>query len=90
MGIASINPATGETLREFSALTAQQIEQKLQLAASTFRTYRRTSFADRSRMMIRAAEILESEKHEFGRMMTTEMGKPVKSAIGEAEKCAWV
>ena len=90
MGIASINPATGETLREFSALTSQQIEQKLQLAASTFRTYRRTSFADRSRMMIRAAEILESEKHEFGRMMTTEMGKPVKSAIGEAEKCAWV
>jgi len=90
MAIASINPATGETLREFSALSAQQIEQKLQLAADTFRTYRRTSFDDRSRMMARAAEILECEKQEFGKTMTLEMGKPLKAAIGEAEKCGWV
>ena len=90
MGIASINPATGETLRAFSALSAEQIEQKLQLAADTFKTYRRTSFGDRSRRMIRAAEILESRKQEFGRTMTIEMGKPLKAAIGEAEKCAWV
>jgi succinate-semialdehyde dehydrogenase/glutarate-semialdehyde dehydrogenase len=90
MAIASINPATGETLREFSALSAPQLEQKLQLAANVFRTYRRTPFADRARLMLRAAEILESEKREFGRTMTLEMGKPLQSAIGEAEKCAWV
>ena len=90
MPIASINPSTGETVRNFSALSAEQIEQKLQLAAETFRSYRRTSFADRSRMMMRAAEILETEKHDFGKTMTTEMGKPLKAAIGEAEKCAWV
>src|SRR5688572_21360048 len=90
MALASINTATGETLREFSALSAEQIEQKLQLAADTFKTYRCTSFADRSRMMARAAEILETEKQELGKLMTTEMGKPLKAAIGEAEKCAWV
>jgi len=90
MPIASINPATGETLRNFSALSAEQIEQKLRLAADTFRSYRHTSFSDRSRMMTRAAEILESEKHELGKTMTLEMGKPLKAAIGEAEKCAWV
>ncbi len=90
MAIASINPATGETLREFSALSAKQIEQKLQFAAGVFQTHRRTSFAERSRMMSRAAEILESEKQEFGKLMTTEMGKPLKAAIGETEKCAWV
>jgi succinate-semialdehyde dehydrogenase / glutarate-semialdehyde dehydrogenase len=90
MAIASINPATGETLREFSALTAQQLEQKLQLAAGVFQTYRRMSFAERSRMMMRAAEILEAEKRAFGKTMTTEMGKPFTAAIGEAEKCAWV
>ena len=90
MGIASINPATGETLKTFSALSAEEIEQKLQLAADTFQTYRHTPFSDRSRMMLRAAEILESEKNELGKMMTLEMGKPIKAAIGEAEKCAWV
>jgi succinate-semialdehyde dehydrogenase/glutarate-semialdehyde dehydrogenase len=90
MAIASINPATAETLRNFSELSAEQIEQKLQLSADTFKTYRRTSFADRSRMIMRAAEILESEKLEFGKTMTSEMGKPLQAAIGEAEKCAWV
>ena len=41
-------------------------------------------------MMMRAAEILETEKHDFGKIMTLEMGKPLKAAVGEAEKCAWV
>jgi succinate-semialdehyde dehydrogenase / glutarate-semialdehyde dehydrogenase len=90
MAIASINPTTGETLKTFEALTAAQIEEKLQLAADTFRAHRRSSFADRSRMMQRAAEILESEKQEFAKVMTTEMGKPIKAAVSEVEKCAWV
>jgi len=90
MAIASINPATGETLRNFSALSAEQIEQKLQLAADTFHTYRHTSFVDRARLMLRTAEILETEKQNLGKLMTLEMGKPLKAAVGEAEKCAWV
>jgi len=90
MAIASINPTTGETLKTFDALTAKQIDEKLQLAADTFRTYRRTPFAERTRMMQRAAEILETRKQEFGKVMTTEMGKPLKAAVSEAEKCAWV
>ncbi|HEV8169976.1 MAG TPA: aldehyde dehydrogenase family protein, partial [Pyrinomonadaceae bacterium] len=90
MAITSINPTTGETLKSFEPLSAQQIEEKLQLAADTFRTYRRTSFAERTGMMMRAAEILETRKNEFARVMTTEMGKPLKAAVGEAEKCAWV
>jgi succinate-semialdehyde dehydrogenase/glutarate-semialdehyde dehydrogenase len=89
MAIASINPATGETLKTFSALSAAQLEEKLQLAADTFHDYRHTPFADRSRMMQRAAEILEKEKHELGKVMTIEMGKPIKAAVSEAEKCAW-
>ena len=90
MAIASINPTTGETLKTFSALTAEQIEQKLQLARDTFRNYRNTPFAERARMMQQAADILDTEKSEFGRLMTLEMGKPIKAAIAEAEKCAWV
>ena len=90
MAIASINPTTGETLKTFDGIVRAADRRKLQLAANTFRTYRHTPFAERARMMTRAAEILESEKHEFGKLMTTEMGKPLKAAISEAEKCAWV
>ena len=90
MGIASINPATGETLKTFEALTNDQIETKLQLAADTFKNYRHTSFEKRAQMMSKAADILESEKRQLGTIMTTEMGKPLKAAIAEAEKCALV
>ncbi|MGH9943554.1 MAG: NAD-dependent succinate-semialdehyde dehydrogenase [Pyrinomonadaceae bacterium] len=88
MAIATINPATGETIREFAPLTDAEIEAKLKFAADTFRTYRRTPYAERSRWMKRAAEILEAEKEAFARLMTTEMGKPVRAAAEEAAKCA--
>ncbi|MGA2131661.1 MAG: NAD-dependent succinate-semialdehyde dehydrogenase [Bryobacteraceae bacterium] len=89
MAIQSINPATGATLRVFDPLSAVELEQKLARAAATFQSYRRTSFAQRAEWLLRAAGILESEKQEFGRTMTLEMGKTLKSAVAEAEKCAW-
>jgi len=88
--IASVNPATGETLKTFASLTEDQLEEKLQKAFQSFRVQRRTSIEQREPMMVRAAEILESDKLDFGHLMTTEMGKPIKAAVQEAEKCAWV
>src|SRR6267378_2138306 len=90
MAIASINPADGKTIKTFEPLSETQISQKLQLAAETFRSYRLSTFEERASMMVRAAEILETEKLDFGRLMTLEMGKPIKGAVGEAEKCALV
>jgi len=89
MAIASINPATGEVLKTFEPLTAAQIEAKLSLAAKTFETFRKTSFAERARMMNKAADILESEKESLGKLMTLEMGKTYRSAVDEAVKSAW-
>ncbi|MFL5802357.1 MAG: aldehyde dehydrogenase family protein [Roseiflexaceae bacterium] len=60
MAITSINPASTQTLRTFDSLSDMQIDAKLQRAADTFRSYRRTAFADRTRRMLRAAEILEA------------------------------
>jgi succinate-semialdehyde dehydrogenase/glutarate-semialdehyde dehydrogenase len=88
MAIATTNPATGEVLKTFEPLTAAELEQKLQLAASAFQDHRRTSFADRAMRMMRVAEILEKEKEECARLMTLEMGKPLKAAVAEALKSA--
>jgi succinate-semialdehyde dehydrogenase/glutarate-semialdehyde dehydrogenase len=90
MAIATINPATEETLKEFAPLTEQEIDEKLGRAVEAFRAHRRTSFAERAGKLLRAAEILEAEKDKFARLMTVEMGKPVQSARDEAAKCAWV
>jgi len=87
MAIASINPATGQLLKSFEPLTDAQIEGKLKRAAEAFAKHRRTTFSERARMMIKAAEILEKDKEKFARTMTTEMGKPYRAAVEEAVKC---
>ncbi len=88
MAIATVNPATGEVVQTFQALTTEQIESKLQVAVSAFRAERKTPFAERAKRMMKAAEILERDRERFGRLMTLEMGKPLKAAIAEAAKCA--
>src|SRR3979411_608707 len=88
MAIATINPATGETVHIFEPLSESEIEKKLQLAVAAFRAERKTSFAERAKRMIKAADILETGKEKFGKLMTLEMGKPYKAAVAEAAKCA--
>jgi succinate-semialdehyde dehydrogenase/glutarate-semialdehyde dehydrogenase len=90
MAIATMNPATGEVLKTFEPLSDAQIEIKLQKAADTFLKYRKVPFAERARLMMKAADILDREKDTYARMMTTEMGKTLRSAVDEAVKCAWV
>ena len=87
MPIATINPATGEVIKTFQPLSEADIEKKLQLAVSTFRQERDTSFAVRAQRMLKAAEIIERDKDKFAHLMTLEMGKTYKSAVAEAVKC---
>jgi succinate-semialdehyde dehydrogenase/glutarate-semialdehyde dehydrogenase len=86
--LVSVNPATGKALQQIAADNDAAVERKLALAADTFGTYRRSSFADRARWMQRLADLLESDKAGLARTMTLEMGKPLRAAIQECEKCA--
>ncbi|MFI5686905.1 NADP-dependent succinic semialdehyde dehydrogenase [Streptomyces sp. NPDC051636] len=88
MPIATVNPANGETLKTYEALGEEEVERRLQLAEATFRTYRTTTFAERARLLTKAADLLDEDQQEIARVMTTEMGKPVKQARAEAAKCA--
>ena len=90
MAIATVNPATGQLMKSFEPLSDAEIEVKLQKAADTFSRYRHVPFAERARMMMKAADIIDHDKEQFARMMTTEMGKTLRSAVDEAVKCAWV
>jgi succinate-semialdehyde dehydrogenase/glutarate-semialdehyde dehydrogenase len=88
MAIASINPATGETIRTFEALDDAAIEATLARAASAFRVNRERSFSERATRMQRAAAILEERQNDLGRLITMEMGKTLKAAVAEVVKCA--
>src|SRR5580693_6142352 len=86
--IASINPASGKTLRTFPALTEAEVDARLARAMIAWRAYRRTSLADRARWLAAAGNLLETERDRYGRIMTLEMGKPIVAARAEAAKCA--
>lgn len=88
MAIATINPATGETVRTFTPLSVAELENKIARAAAAFQRHRLSSFGERSKKMLRAAEIFENEQDRLGKLMALEMGKPLGQARAEAAKCA--
>jgi succinate-semialdehyde dehydrogenase / glutarate-semialdehyde dehydrogenase len=87
--IATINPMTGETVREYPALSASELETRLRTAWRAFERYRATSFEARAGHLARAAELLEADRDRLARLMAIEMGKPVRQGAAEVEKCAW-
>ena len=89
MKLQSIDPATGELIESFDEIGDSDLEAALARAQQAFRAYRSTAFADRAGWLRNAAQILESEKDKWARLMTREMGKTCKAAVAEAEKCAW-
>ncbi len=90
MAIATVNPATGETLKTFESLSDAEVKNAISVAHEAFCDYRKTSFAQRAEWMRACADILEKDKADFAKVMTLEMGKPYQSAIAEVLKCALV
>ncbi|HEY2056795.1 MAG TPA: NAD-dependent succinate-semialdehyde dehydrogenase [Amycolatopsis sp.] len=93
MAIESVNPTNGERLLSFDALTTRELDGKLAHAAEAFASYRHTSYAERAGWLRRAADLLDEEAGELGRLATLEMGKTLASAVAEVHKsakgCRW-
>src|SRR5213076_3563816 len=87
MAIASINPATGEKLKEFAPFNDEKIEKLLKRAEHAFTHHRRQPFAKRGQLMMAVASLLEQEKDQLARTITLEMGKLFRAAVEEVEKC---
>ncbi len=88
MAIASVNPATGQVVKTFEPMSAAQIEAKIAAAQAGSERNRTLDFATRARYMSKIADILLSEKRELATLATLEMGKTLRQAIAEVEKCA--
>ncbi len=89
MPIATINPATGETVKTFTPATEDDVDAAIARAHERFLDYRHsTTFAQRAEWANATADLLEKEADDVAAMMTLEMGKTLKSAKAEALKCA--
>jgi succinate-semialdehyde dehydrogenase/glutarate-semialdehyde dehydrogenase len=88
MSIATVNPATGETLRTFEPYEPEEVDRRLALADKAFGSWKKTTFAERGALMRAMADIFEADADQMARVMTTEMGKPLEQARAEVLKCA--
>lgn len=88
MHFKSIYPYTLEVIAEYEVMTDDEINRCLSLAEKTFRQWRRTSFEERRKLMLQAADLLISRQDDFAHTITIEMGKTLKEAKAEVEKCA--
>lgn len=88
MSIHSVNPATGEQVATYDAMSNDAVGEIVGRTHDAFVAWRRTSFDQRARAMRAAAQILRDEAEALARLMALEMGKPVRDGIAEAQKCA--
>ncbi len=89
MTLTSVNPATGQTIREYETVSDAVLETTIGAAHEAFLSWRETSFGERAAALGRAAALLRDEQDVLGRLVSKEMGKPLKQAAAEVEKCAW-
>jgi succinate-semialdehyde dehydrogenase/glutarate-semialdehyde dehydrogenase len=86
----AVNPATGQPIRDYPEHDESEVAARLERAEQAFASWRKTPFAERARLMRAAGDILRDRAGDYGRLITEEMGKPIASAEGEVDKCAWV
>ena len=89
MTLTSVNPATGATIRTYETVSDAEAVRTIDTAHEAFLGWRETSFAERAAALGRAATLLRDEQNVLGKLIGDEMGKPLKQAAAEIEKCAW-
>jgi succinate-semialdehyde dehydrogenase / glutarate-semialdehyde dehydrogenase len=91
MALQAINPATRrDHIQTYDEMTPGAVREAITQAHTTFQDWRHTTFADRARVMQRAAHVLRENANDYAVLMAQEMGKPIRDGRAEAEKCAWV
>ncbi|MGS2739512.1 NAD-dependent succinate-semialdehyde dehydrogenase [Sinomicrobium sp. M5D2P17] len=86
----TINPSNGETVAEFERIDVLKSKEKIALAGKAYNSWKKTSFAERSKRMHALADLFDANKEEYARLATMEMGKTIVQARKEIEKCAWI
>jgi len=90
MSIQSINPATGQLIKDFKEDAWTSVVRKINLSEKVWQQWRTTTLASRAAKLRKASQVLLKQKQKLAELMAAEMGKPLKEGISEIEKCAWV
>ena len=86
----TINPATGKPIQKYSYQSVPELEKSIDNTQKAWINWKNSDFAERAKLLKDLAQILREQKETLGKLITTEMGKPLSQAVAEVEKCAWV
>jgi succinate-semialdehyde dehydrogenase/glutarate-semialdehyde dehydrogenase len=89
MKFQTINPATEEIIAEYVLMSNEEVFKITDLCWNRFLEWREVTLTERTKFIVKLAEVLRNNKREYAEIITTEMGKPITESIAEIEKCAW-
>jgi succinate-semialdehyde dehydrogenase/glutarate-semialdehyde dehydrogenase len=88
--IETVNPSTGKVIAAYDNISPEEVSQKVKSARDAFAKWKKLDLAERAEYMRRLGRVMRKNREEYARLVTEEMGKPVRQSLAEIEKCAWV
>ena len=88
--IETINPSTGKVIASYENESADQVNKRVKAARAAFPSWKKRDLSERTELMRRLGRVMRKNREEYARIVTEEMGKPVRQSLAEVEKCAWV
>ena len=88
--IETINPATGKVIGSYNSMSIEEINQKTKNARNSFDDWKKLDISERCTYMRRLGRVMKKNKEDYAKLITEEMGKPIRQSLAEIEKCAWV
>jgi acyl-CoA reductase-like NAD-dependent aldehyde dehydrogenase len=88
--IQTINPATGKILATYENSKPEEVSAKVKVAREAFVMWKKLDISERAEYMRRLGRVMRKNREEYARLVTEEMGKPIRQSLAEIEKCAWV
>lgn len=85
----TINPATGKVIADYYNMSNDEVSGKIKNARIAFQNWKKLDISERTSYIRRLARVIRKNKDEYARLVTEEMGKPVRQSIAEIEKCIW-
>ena len=88
--IETINPATGKVIGSYNSMSIEEINQKTKNARNSFDDWKKLDISERCTYMRRLGRVMKKNKEDYAKLITEEMGKPIRQSLAEIDKCAWV
>lgn len=88
--IETVNPATGKPIAKYHNMSIDEINDKVTNARTALKSWKSLDIGERCSLARKLGRVMRKNKDEYSRTITEEMGKPIRQATAEVEKCAWL